>query len=730
MALSIQLGARSLGTLGISVSDVAAILQHGRVFGNWLRASQNDQELFESISEVYGAVMTRRGLVDVTLMNNRWSRQLHLIHQGRIVRDNPESRKTDTGQLGRFSWLMVTLVTALDNCMTSSGIRHLLVNLFVESLERDDVEELIESLEMQLQTNIEGWRSVGCARGMVGPVSRAMRQCRQQLLGESSMPLLHPAEVEELSGFLRWMMNGDSNRYHLVSATLYCLVNAISTTGIQVVAGDVGTDTEGVLAVQYAGQHEPVKELMSILEAESLVVRDEKEWIVPQRISYNAEAPWQMIESFPRPFGVKNDMARWWQRGAFAAEKVTLKPDAFLQLDGVMYHIDSYDECTARHSANVLGLANQCFPVDSEMLLSALAEMLDALPDSLQNWLCQAATLDGGGIHRVDPLLTEKQIDCFLCYQALVLGYWYQLVKPLLTFEYLEADSYLHGLWSYRDSIMLAVFRLASIDLRRGLRSDTPRGIHREPLLRLLSTMYAGDLTRNQHYIGWRPTGKHLLALMNKVSILSMSLLKPFDDASTTTKFAIISLPTTNILSERDGELWSGSGSGIPFQTFTSEIDSIPTPSKAQWSIHAKMALNGGHLDRVVLAARCNGILIGSFSPAEADAVLLRSLANNSSNLEDFRYRFDTQETPYRGNLTFLDIGTTHFLESCAYRPSYCEQVVIIRTNGEAAMRYAAAGFYAYEHHVVLTKANVENAVEDLRKQFGKGSCCFGVIID
>lgn len=77
-----QLGAHSLIQLGVGISDIAALVRHGR---NWLKTRQYDHELFESIAEVYGEVLRRRGLVDVTFMEHVWAARYNFVYHGETV---------------------------------------------------------------------------------------------------------------------------------------------------------------------------------------------------------------------------------------------------------------------------------------------------------------------------------------------------------------------------------------------------------------------------------------------------------------------------------------------------------------------------------------------------------------------------------------------------------------------------------------------------------------------
>ena len=159
--------------------------------GNWLRAAGLDIELFESILERQEALLKRRGFVDVVHMKQRWS-QLDFIYEGNIRKSSSQSKKPEGQDLTEFSWLMVTVVTALDIVLPASSIRTLLVEVFSQILDGDEAME--ESLRVQLQTNIEAWRSVGCVKGMVTSSSGTTQRCHFQLVQQRAVPQLNIAE--------------------------------------------------------------------------------------------------------------------------------------------------------------------------------------------------------------------------------------------------------------------------------------------------------------------------------------------------------------------------------------------------------------------------------------------------------------------------------------------------------------------------------------------------------
>ncbi|CAF9907767.1 MAG: hypothetical protein ALECFALPRED_003873 [Alectoria fallacina] len=122
MSLQITTGAKSLLSLRVSLGDLAVIFRHGNSIGNWFRAADLEAELFESIMEDHGALLRRRGLINVVNMKKRWSK-LDFIYEGNIRRSLSEVKVQEGQDLTEFSWLMVAVVTARDITLPASTIK-------------------------------------------------------------------------------------------------------------------------------------------------------------------------------------------------------------------------------------------------------------------------------------------------------------------------------------------------------------------------------------------------------------------------------------------------------------------------------------------------------------------------------------------------------------------------------------------------------------------------------
>lgn len=726
-ALSIQLGAQSLLNLGVSLGDIGTLVQHARTFGNWLRTKQNDEELFESMSEVYGEVLHRRGLVDTTLMMNRWTNQMHFYYQGHLVQQTAASSPTDEQSLGSFTWLMVTLVTALDTCLPQYGFLPLLVKVFVRILDRDDVISLTESLQIQLQTNIESWRSTGRIRGMGRPVAEAIRACRLRLVGEDVLPKLTEAESEELCEFLVWLMAGSTNHYQLVSATLFAVVNGMRSAGLQLVVGEGEVDFEGQLIIQYAGQKDSLLDLLRLLNVDK-DYRGIPEDPPPPQISYPYGEPWKMIEAMPRPIDSKNTMEKFWTKGKKAASFVKLELECTRK--GILHYIiTDYDKCISRWPGNLSELAEMHFPVDSERLLRALNDLQMQFQTSHSdvNWLSKHlrfASFIPTFCLRLN--FTDDQMDMFLCYQCLVFGYWYQLLDPLISTRHTKIDVYLSGLWGLKNTYLLKMIEGFSFVVRYGTLSDVKLnanpGATRDATIRLLGVMYAGIQAPRDSPM--TPTQTGLLGLIGNISVVCMSLLHPTDDRTEIGKFVILTLPILDLLQERDAELWAGDGSGTTFrQAPQSEMRQLnKVRAKMTWSVHTKRCMSNGRPSGIVLAARCNGVFLGTFDPARADAVVVGS--SDDSTAEE-----GLNDEPVTG----YTVTESDFQKGFVLRPYEKDAIVLVQSQGKPIMRYAAAGFFCHETNVVIGGNSLSVDLNRLKQRIsGVGSitdCTTGVII-
>jgi hypothetical protein len=448
---SVTLGPKSLAQLGVSLADISLIESIGKKVGNFLRASFNDEDLLRSINEDPEVVLKRRGLIEKARMESKWSR-LDFIYEGER-KNNAEKGYKDEQNLSVFSWFMVATVSALDLCLSKDRLQALLIIVLSTVLDREG--EVEDSLRVLLPTNIESWRSVGKVRRMNLLISRRYSLTRQKLVPGDAIPQLNPAEFQEMGSFLVWLMKGESNAFEAFSVDTFAVAAALQATGVLLrTEGQRGYETEPF--VTYCDKSDPVdiglsKHHPSEYE-DPLRLRRGKRRIV-QQVSYPHREPSAMIHSILVHRDILNKMETFWKLGSDAAKSFQLVGEAqlpFTAKSEIYYKLEGCDPCVNRFPPELSLLASHAFPVASQEILSALERLKAGLGTDGLQWLNMYTSLEY--LDRGDsavPSRRDEQMHPWLQYQALVFGFYYQLLEPLVAFDLVEEDTYFQGLWGY-----------------------------------------------------------------------------------------------------------------------------------------------------------------------------------------------------------------------------------------------------------------------------------------
>jgi hypothetical protein len=247
MSVAASLGPQSLVQLGLSLSDVALVLNAGRKLGNWLFAPHHDRDLFEYLMEDTEALLRRRGIVDLNKMESLYAGE-RFIFNGREVdsaEQNVNAQKH--GDLNAFSWLMAVIVGALDICLHPQSIKDLIIAVFVKALGN---EEVTAPLRVNLDVNIESWRQVGTVRNLSRRVQASFRRTWAEKASLEAIPQLNQAEMRELTEMLFVLFSDELHSFNCVSVATFSIARAIQDAGIAIcTAGNASFD--GQLVIRY-----------------------------------------------------------------------------------------------------------------------------------------------------------------------------------------------------------------------------------------------------------------------------------------------------------------------------------------------------------------------------------------------------------------------------------------------------------------------------------------------
>jgi len=695
-SMSLSLGAGQLLQLGVSYSDIALLVSHGRRLGNWYRASSNERDLLSSIGEDVEAVLQRRGLVDCQEMERKWP-TIHFIYEGghhdtEGLSRHPESTNSASNEenalrLSSLSWLMVPVITALDLCLPSSSIKKLILQVFVAVLDREG--ELEESLHVLLPTNIESWRSAGCARGMRSRISRNMRETTNNIAGEDAIPQLNPPETVEMRNFLLWLLKGTSNNFSVMSAIVFAVADAIGKTGVKL-STDGRRSYEAEPVIVYSSSLSNLQEIDgNPVEGRENIRREYSEVGRAQQIAYPRGKPSSMIHSVPASRQTINSMIEFWELGSNAASKMKLGATAHLPFisgeTDVYFLLDSDDPERSTFSSSVMMIAGNMFPERSDSLFLAIEKLVENANPNDVLWLSQFLDLrhlkqrEG----TVKSMPAESQINLLWKFQALIFGFYYGLLEPLVSTDLVHEDAYFRGLWGEGSTMFLGM----CIEFGGLLRTDGR--VSRTHVLYMLSTMY--DARPKSFPRSSAPSG--LLGILGSISVLTSPLFHTTDNPEEISRFVLTDLPVLDLAAESNGELAGGLGGGFPSRDLNHDkpMKISPRGPGKEWSLHAKMgSLFGDGDPGVVMAARCAGRLVGWFNPLAADVAFLSEA--HLDRRHDNKDKHIDQST-----VTGYEIHDDHWQSNRLPRPmnqGVPVHIGLVQSRHCPALRYAAAGIF------------------------------------
>lgn len=686
MASSIAVGTAQLLEFGISLSDVALIVNQGRRVGNWLRTASNDEELLSSIGEKQETLLKRRDLVDISFMEKKWSR-IDFIYQGNHRDNSAQAQTKETAaNLSSFSWLMVTIVAALDLCLPSTGVQGLIRRVYTRVLDRD--QELEDCLRVLLPINIESWRSSGCVRSINMAITRAMRGSHYKILEEKALPQLNLAESKEMETFLVWLLEDKSFDFDAMSVMVFAVAVAMGKVGVQLrTDGERKYETEPF--VRYIGEPDHLNIPYKSHHLDDPKNQSSFRHIIgstAQQIAYSRHDPSSMINSLPASRSIIMNMNHFWSLGSRAASSMHIHANAqlpFSKESEIYYNLEVSDNVRSTFAKEVILLAGRSFPERSETIFLAVEELVEGVRGDCLEWLHSHTELEYLKRANLSLSIEQKEnMDIWLQYQALVFGFYYKLMEQLVSMELVQENAYLKGVWGYGNTMFLAMCVEFGHEIRRQGK------ISRSHILYMLSTMYCG----RQKPFSTLTIGKGLLGILGPISVIAKPLMRTTDKPKEIASFMLIGLPILDLIPETDGELFAGVGGGISFDHSVDCLSTIKSgcPNKS-WSLHAKMGLffEDG-MSGVVMAARCGGRLVGWFNPLAADVAFLSTAYLQERHTLQIDY-FD------KFKFSGFEITENNWQDGSLRRPiseTGDDVIGIVHSKDCAALRYAAAGVY------------------------------------
>lgn len=231
MAVSFAAGSVTLVNWGFGAGDIAVMAGAGRAAGNWIMAQVKDRALVEFLSLDIDAVMSRRGLLDITSLHQRWDRKITLLQNGRPISiEHPSGSATPVvNNLDRFTWFMILVISALDAAVTPKGLKIITSRLLTDFFEESPMG--VEYLQHELHQHIQGWRSSACVRGILHRARDVWENLGKQ---RKHPPGCVPAgDYDGVHRLFSWLARGKDTSFSTASSDIICIALVLREIGIE-----------------------------------------------------------------------------------------------------------------------------------------------------------------------------------------------------------------------------------------------------------------------------------------------------------------------------------------------------------------------------------------------------------------------------------------------------------------------------------------------------------------
>lgn len=557
-------------------------------------------------------------------------------------------------------------------------------------------------------------------RGVAHEAHAHFAKVWKEKTGTAAIPTLNPAEMDEMKSFLVVLFSVGPMRFQCMSAAVFAAARAMQRVGVDITTDKTQRTRESQLVVGYADGRPS-----DVYGAQ--VPGQESHSRHAQVISYQCGQPGTMIETLPSSRPNRNKMAEMWTQGQLAAVHFRLEGKAELPYDPnaeFFYTLNGNDEETQRFESLTSIIAGKAFPFRSQHIRAAIEELVRPQDGE---WLISHIGLEY--LQRETNLTIkscgEGRLDLWSNYQALVFGFYFKLLEPLVVLDFLATDStsaplddiYFQGLWGWGNTRFLAMCTQFGQQLWRDTR------VERSHVIYLLSAMYAG---RDKMFVP-KATRTGLLGLLGPMTtILALPLLRTTDVPEHLTKYAVLNLPVIHLTSENeDGEVYAGHGFGhvvlAPHQHKVAAERIQPHGPSRKWSVHATMRKtmkDSSGRAGVVMVARCDGRPVGWFGPGAADTMFLSTAYTSLRPDDESDEVVPDEERVIRGT----SIEDEHWVRGTVWRPGPegwpCSAFGVVQSKNCPALRYAAAGFYgASGEEVAIATNSIKAAFQRIEGQ-------------
>lgn len=645
MALSFAAGSVTLASWGFSASDIAVLAGAGRSGFNWLMAQTRDLSLLEFMKVDPDDLISRKGLIDLSALHDRWDAKLILLKNGQKHVIEPSGGKA-VENMNKFTWLMALVVSSLDACLSLANVRKVMI-AFLMALFQEQTDGL-EYIFREVPHHIQSWMSVACVRNIT---LRARQEwMRLAALGEHPAGQIPTGDAEEITRFLVWIAGAGKHsaekRFETFSADVFCLAKVLRSIGLDLIETCVGPaqHDESRLSVIFnpASFKTPQQELFAL--------RHRSGMRVPLDCMQECVSLWPGIAT-------KNNQRRMlFENGMHAARDIVISvgisnPNRKTEVDptfNIVYYVFHHKsfQPNLRLDGDIYRFVILFFPLVTPPIAKGVEEILALRP----------AWKSPNIKDLWHYLSTDK--ECLADIQTFAMGFYYGTLQSLLDTSQLSAPE-VFGSWGWYDYDLMEEIRdiikesqfstedkpWATTEQTKALPHDDPLafqrliGFKKNGMLKLLALFFAGADKEQLRRLSLETVGIHA-----KLSIFNASLLGNIDHFQKAGKFVLIDIDPSCIPSTAKGLIMASEPrmlyqtTNLPSDKHIQRIEDVK-PGETEDDLTSHVEPDWDYdVQACCIVFRYNGRLIHRFSPIELEYTVLHDAKRlgslNTSPLE------------------------------------------------------------------------------------------------
>ncbi|KAI9889421.1 MAG: hypothetical protein M1814_005357 [Vezdaea aestivalis] len=614
MALTFATGTNTLVTWGFGLGDVAALAGAGRAVGNWIRAPKRDQDLLDFLAASSESIIQRRGLVNTVALHERWDKTLVLLKNGRRHNIQTPSGRPLVENMTNFTWFMSMVVAALDSAVSAKMMRTIVCRFLMAAIGNEN--DGVDYLKHEVKYHIEGWLSIAVVRRISVCARAAWNN-----LGTRGKHL--PGEIpqtddQEILRLILWIVQGKENKFYTASSDVLAFALVLNEIGLELLieGSENSTHDERYLVVCLSS--------LPILYPFGFESGDRHNRF-GMRIPLNEME--ECVSLWPGDSSLRNSRRHTFLTGAQAAEGTRLVvcmghyPMDEEDLD-VRYVVKlDNDVGSGRLLPSTYEMSSLCLMAETAQSAKGMKILVDRWPtqsrDTLSNWLGEVQ-LDQVGeseIRHFDPMTRE----CMAQLQTFLMGYYYQLLRPLIDFSQLQVQE-AYGSWGWEDLQLIKVVRALKI----GKSFYRENEIDRHDMMKVVGYLFAGADYHEQ----LRPLRAGTVGLLGKLALVTSSLMGDVDTPQKVGRFYLLDIDSSCLPSSSRGLILGGARricckmevtrdpTNIDLEVIQQKQPDFTSHVEPDWDFDVQ---------RVLVAYRYKGRIIHRVNPIQMDISILIS---------------------------------------------------------------------------------------------------------